>query len=583
MTTAVPPPPAGDDSLDHEALPAGTRFGELEILRVIGVGGFGIVYLAQDHALERTVALKEYMPGSLARRGGDQQVSMRSGAHEETYALGLRSFVNEARLLARFNHPSLVKVYRFWEANGTAYMVMPYLQGRTLRETRRAMSEPPTEAWIRALLDPLLQALALLHREDVFHRDIAPDNILLPPGEPPVLLDFGAARQAISGQTQTFTAILKPSYAPIEQYAEVVRMRQGPWTDLYALGAVVHYLLRGTPPPPATTRAVLDEESPLLPHADFPIVSPRFIGAVEWMLAIRPSDRPQSIEALREVLDGRAEVPPRGRPGITLPPVPRQPPAMGAYDRTQIDDAGAAEATAMHIELEPDRAAGPTADAEPRTLVTPPERTPPRHRVGRWIAALVVAGVAVGFGAWFVGSRLAPPIVEAPAEAADTADAVPDRAAAAAPVEPAASAVPSDAPGPLGALAPKPEQAPTKVPAEAPVAPAAAPAAKPAPAAPVVRAPVEREAPPATPEPPRISEPPAEPRRATAPPAAATPAPAPPTPAGPSGPEEACGSRVFLALALCMERECAKPRFKNHPECVPVREMQQRQRSPAPY
>ena len=122
---------------DHDALPPGTRFGEFEILRVLGVGGFGIVYLANDHSLEREVALKEYMPASLAARGAGPQITVRSSSFAETYAIGLRSFVNEARLLARFDHPSLVKVYRFWEDNATAYMVMPYLQGVTLRDTRR--------------------------------------------------------------------------------------------------------------------------------------------------------------------------------------------------------------------------------------------------------------------------------------------------------------------------------------------------------------------------------------------------------------------------------------------------------------
>ena len=132
-------PPSGTD---HDALPPGTRFGEFEILRVLGVGGFGIVYLAQDHSLEREVALKEYMPASLAARGAGPQITVRSSSFAETYAIGLRSFVNEARLLARFDHPSLVKVYRFWEDNATAYMVMPFLQGVTLRDTRRAHGAP---------------------------------------------------------------------------------------------------------------------------------------------------------------------------------------------------------------------------------------------------------------------------------------------------------------------------------------------------------------------------------------------------------------------------------------------------------
>ena len=291
MDAPSPPAPARPEPLDeHDALAAGSRLGELEVVKVLGVGGFGIVYLARDHALEREVALKEYMPSALATRGQGRMVSVRSGSHTETYAIGLRSFVNEARLLARFNHPSLVKVYRFWEENGTAYMVMPYLQGRTLRDVRRSMSAAPTEAWMRSVITPLLDALDQLHREDVFHRDIAPDNILLPPGELPVLLDFGAARRAIGDRTQTFTAILKPSYAPIEQYAEMTQLRQGPWTDLYALGAVIHYLLFGAPPAPATARAVQDDAE-AIENRIVPGVSPRFLEAVSWMLSVRPNQR----------------------------------------------------------------------------------------------------------------------------------------------------------------------------------------------------------------------------------------------------------------------------------------------------
>src|SRR3954462_3526917 len=183
---------------DHDALPPGTRFGELEIIRVLGVGGFGIVYLAQDHALERAVALKEYMPSALAGRGQGQMVSIRSGAHTETYALGLRSFVNEARLLARFNHPSLVKVYRFWEENGTAYMVMPYLQGPTLKAALAELGHVPSESELRTWLKPVLNAVTLLHEGGVWHQNIGPDEILLTPFGP-VLLGFAAAAHAIEG------------------------------------------------------------------------------------------------------------------------------------------------------------------------------------------------------------------------------------------------------------------------------------------------------------------------------------------------------------------------------------------------
>ena len=144
----------------------------------------------------------------------------------------MKSFINEARLLAQFDHASLLKVYRFWEGNGTAYMVMPFLEGATLRDTVRGFAEPPGEAWIVALLAPLFDALAMLHAAQCYHRDIAPDNILLlADGGRPLLLDFGAARRVIGEATQALTAILKPGYAPVEQYAEIPGLKQGPWTE----------------------------------------------------------------------------------------------------------------------------------------------------------------------------------------------------------------------------------------------------------------------------------------------------------------------------------------------------------------
>jgi serine/threonine protein kinase len=378
---STPPPtlskPAAATGSDHDALPSGTRFGEFEILRVLGVGGFGIVYLAQDHSLEREVALKEYMPASLAARGDGPQITIRSSAFAETYAIGLRSFINEARLLARFDHPSLVKVYRFWEDNATAYMVMPFLQGTTLRDTRRGMAHPPDEAWIKSVITPILSALELLHREGVYHRDIAPDNILLPRDGPPVLLDFGAARRVISDRTQSLTAILKPSYAPIEQYAEMTQLRQGPWTDLYALGAVVHYLVFGVPPAPATARAVA-EDGDAIENRVVPGISPRFMEAMAWMLAVRPNQRPQSGEQLRAVLDGHAEIPPRGRPGMTIPGglAPAGPQIETAADATRINTAY------VPTQMPTSRNAPPTS-FHPTTQMPTARQTPgPRQATG---------------------------------------------------------------------------------------------------------------------------------------------------------------------------------------------------------
>lgn len=133
--------------IDPDALEPGVRVAEFEIQRVLGIGGFGIVYLAFDHALERLVALKEYMPSSLAARRSGCRVAVRSQSHAQTFGVGMRSFVGEAKLLARFDHPALLKVFRFWEDNGTAYMAMPYYQGRTLGALRSAMGSPPNQAW----------------------------------------------------------------------------------------------------------------------------------------------------------------------------------------------------------------------------------------------------------------------------------------------------------------------------------------------------------------------------------------------------------------------------------------------------
>lgn len=285
----------------NNALPIGTHLSEFEIVDLVGEGGFGIVYLAADHSLERRVAIKEYMPSSLAVRADDLTVVVRSERHGETFDVGRRSFVNEARLLAQFDHPALVKVFRFWEANGTAYMAMPYYAGRTLREVLQAMPARPDESWIRKILVPIMDALELIHNADCFHRDIAPDNIMLLKDDRPVLLDFGAARRVISGMTQALTVILKPGFAPIEQYADMPGVRQGPWTDIYALAAVVHSMITGQVPPPSVNRVMRDNYQPLSEMAAGRY-SDHFLRAIDRCLAVRSEDRPQSIAEMAELL-----------------------------------------------------------------------------------------------------------------------------------------------------------------------------------------------------------------------------------------------------------------------------------------
>ena len=287
---------SGQDVL---SLRIGARVAEFEITGRIGDGGFSIVYLAMDHSLERTVALKEYMPMSLATRVGATQVEPRSERYRDTFDAGLKSFVNEAKLLAQFDHPSLVKVYRFWEANGTAYMVMPFYQGITVKDAIRAMPGPPDEAWLMALLAPLTQALVVIHAEHCYHRDIAPDNvILLADSGKPLLLDFGAARRVIGDMTQALTVILKAGYAPVEQYAEIPGMKQGPWTDVYALAAVVYWAITGATPPSSVGRLMSDSFVPLAEGAAGRY-SAGFLAAIDRALAVRPEQRTQTIETLR--------------------------------------------------------------------------------------------------------------------------------------------------------------------------------------------------------------------------------------------------------------------------------------------
>ncbi|WKB54057.1 serine/threonine protein kinase [Eleftheria terrae] len=390
---------------DHhqDALPPGTRLFEFEIQKVIGSGGFAIVYLALDHGLERQVAIKEYLPAALAARGRGGAVTLRSRSLAETFAIGLRSFENEAKLLARFDHPALVKVYRFWRANNTAYMVMPYYEGITLQQACGRMSAPPKEEWLRALLRPLLGALEEMHGKSCFHRDIAPDNILLLRNGRPVLLDFGAARRVISDRTQNLTAILKPSYAPIEQYADATHLKQGPWTDLYGLAAVVHYCLNQEAPVPSAARAIRDQLKPArevgrMVQQAFPgrrQYSEHFLAAIDWALAVPPKDRPQSVAVFRAALDG-----------LAAPVVEWQPATAAAAEPRRRD-----------------RASGVRRPANRSAM----ERLREALRGGRRKAALATLFVALlAGGAWWVWSlqrsRAAPPVgarwLAAPAVAA---------------------------------------------------------------------------------------------------------------------------------------------------------------------
>jgi serine/threonine protein kinase len=292
-------------------LPVGTHLQEFVVEKLVGIGGFGIVYRANDTLLGRSVAIKEYMPTSMASRQDGATVSVRSEAYTQDFESGKRSFINEARMLARFKHSALIEVFRFWEQNGTAYMATPFYEGQTFKERLQDKdAKLPDESSILKTLQPILDALETMHAEQIFHRDISPDNIMVLPDGRPILLDLGAARKVMQEGAQALTVMVKPGYAPIEQYADDSSIKQGPWTDIYALGAVIHFAITGKAPPPAASR-LLKDSMPNLRDRELPGFTSPFLAAADAALRVRPEDRPQSIAEFRKLLTGELLVSPQ--------------------------------------------------------------------------------------------------------------------------------------------------------------------------------------------------------------------------------------------------------------------------------
>lgn len=286
---------------DEQTLAAGTLVDVYEIERVLGTGNFGITYRARDRQLDCAVALKEYFPGDLAQRVAHQRtVSPRSQSHHDSYQWGLRRFLDEARTLARFKEPGIVRVNRLFEDNGTAYLVMDYVEGDPLDERVRSKGAL-NEAAALAVLEPLLLGLQALHGQNILHRDIKPANIFLRSDGQPVLLDFGAAREALKGQNADLTTILTPGYAPLEQYTR--SEAQGPWSDLYALGATLFHCVAGYAPTPAPDRMARRAAKQPDPLAAQLLVlrgrlsTPLLLLIIDLM-KLSPQERPQSAQAV---------------------------------------------------------------------------------------------------------------------------------------------------------------------------------------------------------------------------------------------------------------------------------------------
>lgn len=268
--------------------------------RVLGAGGFGVTYLGWDQILALRVAIKEFLPHHLATRGVDgRAVQIHSGEQSVEFAYGLEQFLNEARRLARFaDHPGIAAVRDFFTANQTGYLVMNYLEGMTLQDylARRGGRIPIAQAL--AILTPVMDTLREVHAAGLLHRDISPDNLFLPTGKPTKLIDFGAARAALTERSGTLSVIIKPGYAPEEQYR--VRGQQGPWTDVYALGATFYHALTGERPPPALDRLYQDTLPPL---AALGAIVPSALEPVLFKaLAVRSEQRFQTVAEFQSAL-----------------------------------------------------------------------------------------------------------------------------------------------------------------------------------------------------------------------------------------------------------------------------------------
>ncbi|MDB5829577.1 MAG: putative protein kinase, partial [Variovorax sp.] len=428
-------------------LPAGSKVGEFEITALVGQGGFGAVYEAWDHTLERVVAIKEYLPVSLSTRQYDGAVVPLSERHRETFDLGMRSFINEARLLAQFDHPSLLKVYRFWQERGTTYMVMPFYRGDTLRQALAAIPAGVDEGWLMRIMDGVTQALGVMHAANCYHRDIAPDNIILLEGSGrPVVLDFGAARRVITDKTQAITVILKPGYAPIEQYAEMPDMSQGAWTDVYALAAVMHVAICGRAPPPSVARLLSDSYVPLINNEMLrQRYSARLLSAIDAGLGVRPEARPQSMGALREALgldDERTNVPVRRAAPAAAGPAG----ASGARDA-----AGNAKSGGKSGGKSDGKSTGKTPVPAPRPATGATSSGGSTGKAGTAVAAIAavaVLAVAGGGGWWWMKGR------------SNVADTVAGSAAGKSDVKPDAKPDAPPSPDTKGAEAPAPAAAP---------------------------------------------------------------------------------------------------------------------------
>ncbi|WP_339097389.1 serine/threonine-protein kinase [Deinococcus sp. VB343] len=393
-------------------LPPGTTLqgGQYVLNRVLGQGGFGITYDAQDQRLGMRVAVKELFVSGSTRRG--QTVVPPLGQDAALFEATKRGFLEEAKVLARFSDPGIVRVMNYFEENGTAYLVMEFLEGETLGEAieKRGPLPPLIAAQVA---DSVAHTLEIVHGAGLLHRDIKPDNIFMQRSGRIVLIDFGSVRAFETGKTVSHTRLVTPGYAPLEQYSGAAKF--GPYTDIYALGATLYHALTGQMPPAATDLS-LGTSLPPLP----PSTPPNLRHAVLRAMAPRIEQRPQDAQALRRILRGEgseaAPAAPTPTPQPVPPPAPKRAPAPAPIPPVPTPPPTAtrdvwSKLKELQRQVEAERQPAPArrAPAAPRPVPIPvPQpapRTAPRTQPRRssWPGRLLlILGGAVG--GYFLGA-----------------------------------------------------------------------------------------------------------------------------------------------------------------------------------
>lgn len=342
-------------------LPHRTLLNEQYLIgKVLGKpGGFGITYLAWDLYLETYVAIKEFLPRDLAGRSPDRaSVQPHTNEDSKLFNYGLEQFINEARTLAQFDHPNVVRVKTFFKGFNTAYMVMDYYDGMSLNEYMSSKGNVLSESITLGIMLPILDGLHEVHNKGFLHRDIKPHNIFLTSSKRVILLDFGAARVSMNERSKSMSVVLTPGFAPPEQYHG--KGKQGPWTDIYAVAATMYYMLTGTVPAEATER-LYEDQLPTV-NAMNPNVSKTVSDALSQAMAIRAEDRPQTVPEFQALLAGTA-MPPKAAPA----------------------PAAKAPAEAAHV---------------PPTIQVA-KKAPSSGGSGKWIG-IAAAVVVVAVGGWFI-------------------------------------------------------------------------------------------------------------------------------------------------------------------------------------